>query len=262
MKKIRLLLITLILLSLTLSMSCVSRQYEVTESYAETLYRTQTHTEILNESQKYIKPDWTNYAPVYPKGLSWGEGVGGESYFYGYRINASENITNKIKLILNEHPLESKWAIAVFDFTGHEPIPDWPFAPVKQNQLIDGKLSYRPEYPVQHWLDNLATVTADPSRRLCYVICDEFYDKDIEVDLGRADHFVVMTFVPAKNLEQQTPGVTVAAVSPPTVIKKVQLISTEQKTVEEQIPYQVTQERTVIKTEKVPFWEVWFNKQQ
>ncbi len=260
MKKLGLFLVPLILLCLVFSISCVTREYEVTESYAETEYRTDTHTEIVNETQKDIEPAWTNYAPVYPKGLSWGEGVGGESYFYGYQVSTSENITSQVKLILNKHPLESKWAIAVFDFTGHDPIPDWPFAPVKQNQLIDGKLSYRPEYPVQHWLDNLDTVTADPSRRLCYVICDEFYDGDIEVDLGSADHFVVMTFVPAKNLEQQTPGVTVAAVAPPTVIKKVQLISYEEKVVEEQVPYRVTKERTVTKTEKVPFWELIFSE--
>jgi hypothetical protein len=259
MNKLRLLLPSLLLIIPVFSISCVSRQYEVTEPYAETLYKTESHTEIVNETQKYIKPDWTNYAPVYPKKVEWAKNAA-EVYFDGYRINASENITSKVKIMLNEHPLESKWAIEVLDFTNLEPIPDWPLSYVKQNGLIEGELKYRLEYPAQHWLDNLNAVTTDPSRRLCFVNCDEFYDEYIEVDLGSADHFVVMTFVPANSPEQQTTGVIVAAVSPPTVIKNVQLISYEEKVTEEEIPYRVTEERTVTKTEQVPFWEVIFNR--
>jgi hypothetical protein len=248
MKKLYLLSVPLISLCLVFSVSCVTREYEVTESYADTMYRTETHTEILNESQKYIKPNWTNFGPVYFKALEWGEEEQAASYFDGYRIDTSENVSSRVKLVLNEHPLESKWGIIIVDYTGMQPIPDFPMSPVKQNQLIEGKLRYRPEYPVQHWLDNLSAVVMEPGRTLRFVRSDKFYDEDIEVNLGSAKEFMVITCVPSK------------IVSPPTVIKKVQLISTEQKTVEEQIPYQATKERTVTKTEKVPIWEVIFNK--
>ena len=247
MKKLSLFLIPLILVCLGFSVSCVSRQFEVTESYAETLYRTESHTEILNESQKYIKPDWERYVSMYFSGLEWGE-EGAESYFDGYRINASENISSKVKLILAENPQASKWGIMIIDLTGLGPIPDFPLAPVLENKLINGKLGYQLGSAQQRWIDNLNAITMNPVRCLSFVRSDEFYDQDIEVNLGGADEFVIITCVPR------------GIISPPTVIKKVQLISYEEKIVEEQIPYRVTKERTVTKTEKVPFWEVIFSK--
>jgi hypothetical protein len=212
------------------------------------MYRTKSHTEILSESQKYIKPDWERYVSMYFSGLEWGE-EGAESYFDGYKINASENISSKVKLILAENPQSSKWGIMIIDLTGLGPIPDFPLSDVLENKLINGKLGYEMSAGQQRWFDNLNSITMDPARCLCFVRSDEFYDEDIEVDLGGAEEFAIITCTPMKDFT-----------SAPPVIKKVQLISYEEKIVEEQIPYRVTKERTVTKTEKVPFWEELFSK--
>jgi hypothetical protein len=44
------------------------------------------------------------------------------------------------------------------------------------------------------------------------------------------------------------------------VIEKVQLIWSEEVTKERQVPYQVEKQRTVMTTEKVPFWGAIFGK--
>ena len=44
------------------------------------------------------------------------------------------------------------------------------------------------------------------------------------------------------------------------VIERVQLIWFDEVTKERQVPYQVEKQRTVIQTEKVPFWEVLFGE--
>ncbi len=239
----------LILVCLLFSISCVTREYEVTESYAETMYRTETDVEIINETQEYLTPDWKRYAPIYFKGLEWAKS-GAQSSLYGYKIDPPDGSKNKINLILSNDPQSSLWGILVVDLTGMGPISGPPSqSGLEKTKVMEGELKYQPGPAEQQWLDDFNAVATDPDRFLSYIRSDQSYNVPIVVDMGSAREFAIITCTPPSWLVAASP-----------VIQKVQLISYEEKITEEQVPYRVTKERTVIKTEEVPLWEAIFDK--
>ncbi len=249
MNRLSLLMIPLVLVCLVFSISCVAREYEVTESYADTMYRTETHTEIINETQEYLTPDWKRYAPMYFKDLEWAKS-GAQSSLYGYKIDASEGLKNEIKLILTNDPQSSLWGIFVVDLTGIGAIPEPPSqSGLAANKMIEGEMKYTPGPSEQQWLDNFNEITTNPDRFLSYTRSDKCNEARITVDVSKASEFAIITCRPPTWLVSASP-----------IIEKVLLISYEEKVTEEKIPYRVTKERTVIKTEKVPIWEVIFSK--
>ncbi len=242
-------MIPLILVCLVFSISCVTREYEVTESYAETMYRTETNIEIINETQEYLTPDWKRYAPIYFKGLEWAKS-GAQSSFYGYKIDPPDGSKNKINLILSNDTQSSLWGILVVDLTGIGPISGPPSqSGLEKTKVIEGELKYQPGPAEQQWLDNFNAIATDPDRFLSYTRSDQSYNVPVVVDIDSAREFAIITCTPPSWLVAASP-----------VIQKVQLISYEEKITEEQVPYRVTKERTVIKTEEVPLWEAIFDK--
>ena len=248
MTRISLLLLPLIIACLLIPTSCVTRDYQVTEPYAETQYRTEIHTEIINETQKYIEPDWNQYIQMYIT-VEGPSRVFVELHFDGYKVAASDNISNRLIVVPTNSAKTSTWAMQVFDLTGKGPITELPLVPAYQNQLINGRLGYAPTDLQQRWIDNFDSIVNDPERSLYSISSDEFSGEDLEVNLGHVSEFTILTLTPMQQYTSHTG-----------IISKVQLITTEEKMTEEKIPYRVTKERTVTKTEQVPFWEVWFNK--
>ena len=263
MKKISLLLLLFIVACLLIPTSCVTRDYQVIEPYAETEYRTETHTEVVNQSQKYIEWEYQRYTQLFYPDLEWWRETA-ESFIDGYRITTAPNEKKQIKLFLTKNLGAKQWRIQVIDMTGLKPIID-PSPPLLRpygNALVDGHLRAKWLGTEQTWIDNLNAVTSDPARTLSYTKSEEYDGREIIVDVSNAGEFIIIscaTCTPDKT--------TVAAVwtmsnfqSYLPLVKKVELTTTELKTIEEQVPYQVTKERTVTKTEEVPFWDVWFSK--
>jgi hypothetical protein len=230
-------------ISLVLTVSCVNKDVPVTETYYETEYRTESYIEVVGCQSDYLTPKWTRSANVYFTSLEWAE-AGAQSYYDGYEISTAKLSKSQVKLILSQSSL---WGILVVNFTGVGKLPTPPPRdPLKEKVVYEKgvqKITAVPEF--QEWLDNLNAITTDPKHVISFTRSDEHTGRDIIVDVTGVEGFMVITCVPLFGAP---------------VIEKVQLIWPEEVTKERQVPYQVEKQRTVMQTEKVPFWEVFFGK--
>jgi hypothetical protein len=246
MKKLTLLFPFVMIICLVFSVSCVSKQVEVTETYYETKYRTETYTEVGEEQRDYLTPKWTRYAFVYFTNLEWAK-AGAESYFDGYEISTAKLSKSQARLILSNLSQGPPWGIQVINLTGvgKLPLPP-PRDPLQEKTVYEKevrKITTAPEF--QEWFDNLNAIVTDPKHFISFTRSDEHTGRDIIVDVTGVEEFMVWTCVPM-------------LMSP--IIEKVQLIWSEEVTKERQVPYQVEKQRTVTTTEKVPIWEAIFGK--
>ncbi len=223
----------LILLSLpAVTLSCVSKEVAVTETYYETEYKTEykteSYTEIGNERRDFLKTKmiWSDKRPFTK--LEWAKQLA-SSYYNVYEISTAKNAKSQIKLALISEPIP--WAIQVVDLAGITP------------------LLPPPAYRSRSWFDNFNAIVADPKRLLVFARSDQHpAGQDIAIDVTGVEEFIIITTAP------EGVGIPVGP-----IVKSVQLIWSDEVTKERQVPYQVPvqvkKQRTVMKTVKVPFWQ-------
>jgi hypothetical protein len=246
MRKFGILVCVLFVISLLLVTSCVTREVPVVETYYETAYKTEYRTEPYTEtvntvisskqgaSYPNIQSKW--YTDVLIPGF---EGSGG-TYYYDYVIVPSHT-KNQIQVTISQGAQYQSGAVRVYDLSSTGPIPPRP-TPYK-------KFFYQPSEI--DWLNNLnAVLSTAPLLG--------------QVQLGSGVNQIVFD---ANNITEF--GVF-ATTWDAYAIRSVKLIwadevigqktVTGERQVPYQVPYQVEKQRTVSKTETVPFWDAIFGK--
>ena len=216
-----------VVISLVFTLSCVSKEVPVTETYYETEYRTESYVETTKSGQEYITPKWKQYIPgLYFPALEWSK-LGAGSHLDGYEIDTAKVSKGQIKLVLSNSPQATLWYILVVNLTGLGPLP------AANPQGVWWK---------SHWVHylNFIIIEREPERILYSASSDQHASKGIVFDVTGVEEFAVITCTPM-------------IMGP--VIEKVQLIWFKEVTKERQVPYQSEKQRTVIEIKKIPFWE-------
>jgi hypothetical protein len=241
-------LVSLFILAICLisTVSCIRSEVPVIETYSETQYRTESYVEIGNEHQEYMTPKWERYAPMYFTKLEWAK-EGAESSIDGYAISTAKLSKSQIKLILSNNPQASLWGILVVNLTGIGPISEPPpQSGSAVRELVNGEEKYIPPPAEQQWIDGLNAIMTDPKYVLFFARSDQYTGSDITINVTGVEEFAVITCTPPYWLENPGP-----------IVEKVQLIWSDEAVKERQVPYQVEEQRTVMQTKQVPFWEAW-----
>jgi hypothetical protein len=249
MRKLSLLFAVFLVTYLVFSVSCLNSEVQVTETYYETEYRTESYVEIGQEHQEYLTPKWERLAPIYFTELEWAKS-GAESSIHGYELNTTKLSKSQVRLVLSNNPQASLWGIEVINLTGIGPLSEPPpQSGLAFEQVVEGEMKYMPPAAEQQWADDLEALLIDPGRCLCAARSDQYTCPDITFNASGVEEFAIVTCTPPHWLVSAGP-----------VVQKVQLISCEEVAKERQVPYQVGKQRTVTKTEKIPFWEIIFGK--
>jgi hypothetical protein len=234
--------------------SCVTREVPVTETYYETEYQTETYTETENVVTQTVDGKerldtvdrWQTNLYFLPGSASSGKlafpSVYELTYYYGYEIPAAEHSRSRVEITFYSAALKQEGEIRVIDLTGVGQIPHKPEPPM-------GK--FITETWGQQWLVDLNAVAADPERILGSIITGTGTEAENQItfDTSGITEFAIL----ANTWNQYT-------------LKSVDLVwsddTIEPRTVtkERQVPVQVEKQRTVITTEKVPFWEAILGK--
>jgi len=250
MKKIGLLFAAVI--SLIFTVSCVSKEVPVTETYYETEYKTEYKTETYTATEDVVvrtSEGETSLTPIskWHAGIYFATSGGAGTYYYGYRVDTSEHTRSQIKIALSSLPTAYGINIRVCNLTGVGQIPNMPttLALWREADPKTGELSMTSKE--RTWLDNLNAVLTNPER-----ILGSESGGEISFDAKGIGEFAIL-----------------ANTFSTSAISNVKLVwsndITEQKTVtkERQVPYevpvQVEKQRTVMQTKKVPFWGVIFH---
>lgn len=256
MKKLSLLFVMVTCLVFTIS--CVSKEVPVTETYFETEYKTETYTEIGEKHEEDLQPVRAPW-----RGWFYFEGNDKTSnelnklllgtFYRGYEIS-TVHPQSQIRIILSQAASSNPWIMRVYDLTGVGQIP-----PPPERGAGEGKTSYNFEKGVmeyisspreQEFLANLNAVITDPKRVMLSTRWDlPPHLLSFVVNATGVKEFAIMT---SSNVE-------ISFYDRQDLIGKVQLIWRDEVTKERQVPYQVEKQRTVIQTNKVPFWEVIFH---
>lgn len=254
-----------VVLSLIFTVSCVSKQVPVTETYYETEYKTEYKTETYtatedvvvhtSEGETYLTPISKWHASIYFTAEKSGTGM---TYFYGYEIEAGKHTKGKIKITLSSM---AKGYIGVYNLTGMSRPPlfrtGWPgegtvwawldpTQPNKWQEQIDPQTGET--YYTSQWLGkvNAITSTAHP---LSFRPMDTSLGNEIIFDAKDIHEFAIL----ANTLNAQ-------AISSVKLVWSDDIIEQQTITKERQVPYQVPvqieKQRTVMQTKHVPFWEV------
>lgn len=241
MKKSGILFLVVTVILLMLATSCVTRQVPVVETYYETEYkteyRTEPYTETVNtvisskQGTSYLNPAIKWYTDLLISGF---EGQGG-THYYDYVIESAHS-KNQVQINLSQNTQSENGVVKVYDLSRTGPIPPRP-TPYKQFFYTPSEIT---------WIENLNSVV-DTAPLLGQAVFGPGAPAQIIFDANAITEFGIF-------------ATTWDAYS----IRSVKLIWTDevtgQKTVtgERQVPYQVPvqveKQRTVYKTEKVPFW--------
>ena len=242
----------ILIISLAISSSCVTREVPVTETYYETEYKTETYTETENvvvktdEGEEYLNTvdKWQTNLYFLPGGASPGKlafpSVYELTYYYGYAITTAKHSRSRVEINFYSTALKQEGEIRVVDLTGVGQIPHKPEPPM-------GK--FITETWAKKWLDDLNVVVTNPERILGDIQTGAETNNQITFDAAGVTDFAIF----ANTWNQYT-------------VKSVKLIwaddTIEPRTVtkERQVPVQVEKQRTVVTTEKVPIWEAVFGK--
>jgi hypothetical protein len=242
MKKLSIIFYILIITSLLLVMSCVTRQVPVVETYYETEYkteyRTEPYTETVNtvisskQGATYLNLQTKWYTDVLIPGF---EGSGG-TYYYDYVIE-SWHSKNQVEVNISPGAQEQSGVVRVYDLSSTGPIPPRP-TPFKQYWLQPSEIN---------WLNNL-NVVLSTAPMLGEVQLGSGAANQIVFDASNVREFgVLATTWNAYAIRSVKLIWTDEVIGPKTV--------TGERQVAYQVPYQVEKQRTVYKTETVPFWD-------
>lgn len=246
MRKLGLLFCVVIVTSLLLVTSCVTRQVPVVETYYETEYKTEYRTEPYTETVNtvmsskqgvtYLNLQTKWYTDVLVPGF---EGSGG-THYYDY-ITESAHSKNQVQITLSQGAQAQSGVVRVYDLSATGPIPPRP-TPFK-------KFYYDPSEI--NWLNNLDGVLSTApllgqvqlGSGVNQIVFDSNNIREFGIFATTWDFYTIMS---VKLI--WTDEVT----GPKTV--------TGERQVPYQVPYQVEKQRTVSKTETVPFWDAIFGK--
>lgn len=253
MKRLSLFLGILIIISLVFTVSCVTKELPVTETYYETEYKTETYTETENvvvktvDGKEYLNPvdKWQTNLYFLPGGASPGKlafpSVYELTYYYGYEITSAAYSRSRVEINFYSTALRQEGEIRVIDLTGVGQVPHKPEPPMRK---------FITETWGKKWLDDLNAVVTNPERILGNLL----------TGTGEAKNQIIF----------DASGITVFAIFANTwnqyAVKSVELIwsddTIEPKTItkERQVPVQVEKQRTVTTIEKIPIWEAVFGE--
>ncbi len=258
MKQLSLLIPFSTIICLVFSVSCVSKEVEVTETYYETEYRTEykmeTYTETEDvvvktiEGKEYLSPIVRWQTGLYFPALGTGALM---TYYYGYAVGVLMHSRNKVEITLTPGAVKQKGYILVCDLGGIGQIPPLPRRTDALPERRNGVVLPPGE---QAWLDQINAVTANPERILgaLYITGDGTQNR-IVVDPVRTTIFAIFA-----NTWVINPISSAQLVWSDDVIEKQTL--TKERQVPYQVPVQVEKQRTVMQTKRVPFWEVILGK--
>jgi len=246
MRKLGISFCVLIVISLLLVTSCVTRQVPVVETYYETEYkteyRTESYTETVNtvisskQGTTYLNLQTKWYTDVLIPGF---EGSGG-TYYYDYVIESAHS-KNQVQITLSQGAQDQSGVVRVYDLSTNGPIPPRP-TPYK-------KFFYQPSEI--GWLNNLnAVLSAAPllgEVRLGSGVNQIVFDAN-----GIREFGIFATTWDAYAIRSVKLVWTDEVTGPKTV--------TGERQVAYQVPYQAEKQQTVYKTETVPFWDAIFGK--
>ena len=247
MKKLGMIFPILVMVWLMLVTSCVTRQVPVIETYYETEYkteyRTEPYTETVNtvisskQGTTYLNLQTKWYTDVLIPGF---EGSGG-TYYYDYVIESSHS-KNQVEVNISPGAQEQSGVVRVYDLSSNGPIPPRP-TPFKKIWIQPSELD---------WLSNLNT-TLSTARLLGEVYLGSGTGNQIVFDANGVMEFgILATTWDAYAIRSVKLVWTDEVIGPKTV--------TGERQVPYQVPYQVEKQRTVYKSETVPFWDAIFGK--
>lgn len=242
MRKLGMLFSIIIVTSLLLVTSCVTRQVPVVETYYETEYKTEYRTEPYTETVNtvisskqgvtYLNLQTKWYTDVLVPGF---EGSGG-THYYDYIIESSHS-KNQVEINLSQNAQLQSGVVRVYDLSATGPIPPRP-TPYK-------KFYYEPSEI--DWVSNLNAVVST-ARLLGQVQLGSGMSNQIVFDANNIREFGIFAttwdFYAIRSVKLIW---TDEVIGPKTV--------TGERQVAYQVPYQVEKQRTVSKTETVPFWD-------
>ncbi len=266
-----------VVISLIFTVSCVSKEVPVTETYYETEYRTEYRTESYTATEdvvvKTVEGSELLNTTVQWRS-SWVYLFGGEgdlTCYYGYDLSSKEHSRSEIQISLNLQPRLQKGIIYFVDLTdacydqsirypeilfgwqysiSHKGCqldqPTWKCAPMG-SCMLDAR-----EY-VRQWIDAFNSLAGNSARILVELSVDTATESDITLDAKGIKEFAVIV----STTPEVKPQMVKLSWSDDIVEK--QSVTKERQTPYD-IPVQVEKQRTVMQVKKVPFWEAIFNK--
>jgi len=254
MKKLSLLFVVVI--SLVFTVSCVSKEVPVTETYYETEYKTEYRTETYTDTEDMVID--TSEGQTYPSPVTkWqtniyfkAEGSGtGMTYYYGYEIDTSKHTRSQVKITL---PPMVEGHIGVYDLTGVGQISNMPttLAKWRDTNPKTGEMFMTPEE--QTWFDKLNAILTNPERVLVFQPMIAGTGDEISFDTKGVKEFAILA-----NTWNVHAIISVKLVWSDDIIEKRTV--TKERQVPYEVPVQVEKQRTVMQTKKVPFWEAIFH---
>jgi hypothetical protein len=279
MKKLGLILNMVVVISIIFTVSCLSKQVPVSETYYETEYKTQVDKK---ENVIILKPKAEWWVPR-PADICLLQQLN-NTYYYGYEINIPEGSSGQVKITTMKEPqseipmaaIDLYWYVLVVDLTGIVQLPPldpkYGALPKKINTLITSS-EYHPyltdkqlKEVLFNTLNESSTLipntspsdpVAEESMRLtCLLSTFEGFQKSERL-LAYSEYppkFEKEFTFDVKGVEEF--GIIILATS--TVTPSVELTYIDETS--HQVPYQVEKQRTIRQTKKVPFWDVIFSK--
>ena len=166
----------------------------------------------------------------------------GLTYYYGYEIDGNEHTGSKIKIKASS---TVPGIIGVWDLTG---VGQMPIMPTVTYGL--GNLELYPE--VQEWFSNINSILTDSKRRIIFQPLDTSTENEITFDTEGIEEFAILV-----NSWNERAVSSVRLVWSDDIIE--QRTVTKELQVPYEVPVQVEKQRTVMQTQKVPFWEAIFD---
>ncbi len=244
----------IISVSFVFTVSCVSKEVPVTETYFQTEYmyeyKTETYTATedvvidTSEGRTYPSPVKKWQANLYFAGAGSGTGM----KYYGYEIDTGKHTRSEVKITLSEI---GEGFIMVIDLTGLGQIPNMPvtISAWREEDPKTGDLWLNPAE--EAWIDKLEAITTNPER----VLVSQSMDADTGSEIT-FDATGIKTFAILANTWNAYAITNVTLFWADDIVEKRTV--TKERRVSYQVPYQVEKQRTVTRTKLVPFWEAIF----
>ncbi len=272
MRKLSQFVIMVIVVSLVFTVSCVSKEVPVTETYYETEYKTEYKTETYATTEDVVVKTVEDSNLLSPKSkwrTTWVYLIGSEAkntYYYGYDISMQEHSRSQVQVSFTLQPQMHKGIIYAIDLTGacydqsipfsgllfgKEPTtgmgPGQIFVPNEGCQVI----SPQEVGDIRVWIDGFSALARNPAR----ILGTLSVDKRTTDDSSTFDAKGIKEFAIVIGIEPELRPPTVKLTWSDDIIE--QKAVAKERQVPYEVPVQVEKQRTVMQTKKIPFWEVW-----
>jgi hypothetical protein len=278
MKKIGLLFVMVI--SFIFTVSCVSKEVPITETYYETEYKTESYTEIVKEGEDELKPEihWDcelmqilEQHPELCDGSETFQGV----WYLGYKLpkHSSSKVIIQTWDNSSRNRMVSANNVTTAGYTIKPPI----CKSLYTTYISPGTQGYKEwrspnvfpyeERAFNEWLGQFNTKIPDSELGsqfscTCPTIRGCVDDKKLEYQFDTTGVNSLEIIIAGKEFSIDYFGnisfpETIGIAGP---IKSIKLYWSDEVTKQRQVPYQVEKQRTVMQTKQVPFWEAIFSK--